>query len=207
MDVYTEGCILTFKVKKLIRPAIFLDRDGTLTKRQGVTLVKSQLRLQRGASRLIHFINSLGLPVVVITNQGSVARGHITLRGVRNLHRHVHKLLEKKGARIDAFYFCPHHPTEGVIKRYRVICSCRKPRTGLFKRAAKDLDLDLRKSVMIGDTTLDIMAGKHAGMKTVLVKTGHKGQDRTFDVKADYTVTSLTALRPLLDKIYKKTWS
>jgi len=110
--------------------------------------------------------------VVVVTNQAGVARGYFPESRVADVHTRLSALLAERGARIDAYYHCPHHPTAG-IGRYRVDCNCRKPKPGLLIAAAHELDINLSRSWMIGDKSCDAGAGRAAGCRTVLVRTGH----------------------------------
>ncbi len=173
------------------KAAIFLDRDGTLTKSPDLTWQENQLELANGIAEEIAACNALGIPVIVITNQPVVARGWITEDGVRALHETLNGLLGAYGAYIDAFYFCPHHP-EATLPEYRAKCDCRKPEIGLFKKAAESIPIDFKNSFMIGDMTQDILAGKNAGCHTILVKAGHGGNDGKYAVTADYTVPTAT---------------
>lgn len=198
-----KGGVSPKKRSKRKGSAVFFDRDGTLTRHWGIVLKKEDLKIQRGAHRTIRFINKLGLPVIVITNQGSVARGTITEKGLRALHEHIQKDLKKGGAFIDRFYFCPHHPTEGKLKKYSIACDCRKPNPGMLKDAAKRFNLDLEKCLFVGDTTTDIATGNNVGAKTVLVKTGHAGTDKKFKVRPDYSVKSIAHLIPVI-KLWQK---
>jgi D-glycero-D-manno-heptose 1,7-bisphosphate phosphatase len=108
----------------------------------------------------------------VVTNQPVVARGLCTEKEVVEVHDHIQTRLEEgAGIKLDAFYFCPHHP-EATVKDYRIICPCRKPRAGMLEQAARDLGLDLKRSFMVGDRITDVIAGHAAGCTTVQVETG-----------------------------------
>lgn len=180
---------------KTRKPVVFLDRDGTLTKSPDLTWQESQLEFADGIAAEIAACNAAGIPVIVITNQPVVARGWITEDGVEALHARLNGLLNAFGARIDAFYFCPHHP-EATLPEYRANCDCRKPATGLFKKATRDFPVDFAKSFMIGDMTQDILAGKNAGTKTILILAGHGGTDGKYGVTPDYTAqTAAEAVR------------
>ena len=181
-----------FNFKKLQR-AIFLDRDGVLIQRHLLTWQKKQMRLAPKIAKLIKKFNEQNIPIIVITNQPVVARGLITENGVNALHKILQDRLKKQGAKIDKFYFCPHHP-EATLKKYRKKCSCRKPNIGLIKKAAKEFNVDLKKSFFIGDMTQDILAGKRAKMKTILLtNSGYKGNDEKFKIKPDYKEPTLTS--------------
>lgn len=179
---------------------LILDRDGVLTSRHLLTWKKSQLRLSRGIAQGIKFFNDKKIPVVVITNQAVVARGWITEAGVERLHQVLNKRLKKSGAHVDKFYFCPHHP-EATIASYRKICACRKPGTKQLKDAAREWRFNLKKSVFIGDMTQDILAGKRVDAKTILVMSGHGGQDRKFNVRADFEARDIVAALNLAKRL------
>lgn len=152
--------------------AVFLDRDGTINEEVGYLSRPDQLRLIPGASRAIRLINEGGMKAVVVTNQSGVARGYFSEEMVETIHGRLDEMLRAKGARIDRFYFCPHHPVYGNGP-YKIACSCRKPESGLFLRASEELDIDLARSYVVGDMLKDIDAGKRVGAKGVLVRTGY----------------------------------
>lgn len=152
--------------------AIFLDRDGTINEEVGYIENLDRLLIIPAAFEAIRMINLSGMKAVVITNQSAIARGIVTEDFVRQTHDHLQASLKKKGAAIDAFYYCPHHPTAGNPPLCRT-CACRKPEPGLFWQAAQDLNLDLSSSFMIGDRYNDIAAAHRAGVRGVLVKTGY----------------------------------
>lgn len=154
------------------RAAIFVDRDGTINEEVGYLDRLENLQLIPGAAEAIRLINASGRKVVVVTNQSGVARGLFAESFVAETHACLNELLRAKGARIDAFYFCPHHPTEGRGE-YRRECDCRKPAPGLLLRAAAELHLDCARCHIVGDTLQDIAAGAAAGVRGILVRTGH----------------------------------
>lgn len=153
-------------------PAIFLDRDGVINKEVGYLDSLDKLMIFPSTFEAVRLINLSGFKAVVVTNQAGVAKGLFTEAFVRETHEYLQAALKQKNAAIDAFYYCPHHPTEGS-PRYRRICDCRKPAPGLFLQAANDMDIDLSASFMIGDRYRDIEAAHRAGAKGVLVKTGY----------------------------------
>lgn len=156
----------------MLRDAVFLDRDGTLIDEVNYLSSPDQVRLIPGAAAAVRRLNEMGVLVVVVTNQAGVARGYFPESRVAEVHARLSALLAEHGARIDAYYHCPHHPTAGV-GRYRVECDCRKPKPGLLRSAAHDLDINLSRSWMIGDKRCDAGAGLAAGCRTLLVRTGH----------------------------------
>lgn len=157
------------------RPAVFLDRDGTIIKDVGFLTDLSAMTLLPRAGEAIRKLNEAGYPVVVITNQSGVGRGLFDERHVGTVHDALRDAIERDGGRIDAFYYCPHHPTKSTEERYRVVCACRKPAPGLLRQAAADLDLDLSRSWMVGDWWRDVEAGIAAGTHTILLRSGHQG--------------------------------
>jgi D-glycero-D-manno-heptose 1,7-bisphosphate phosphatase len=153
------------------RRGLFLDRDGTIVEHVDWLTRPSQLRLMPGAPEAIVRAAAAGFAVVVITNQPVVAHGLADERDVRQVHLALSAMLGAEGARIDAYYFCPHHPA-GSVEPYRTLCACRKPQPGMIVHAARDLGLDLGDSVMVGDRLTDVAAGLGAGCKTVLLDSG-----------------------------------
>ncbi len=153
------------------RPAVFLDRDGVLTREDEWVLAAAQVELLPGAARAVARLNAAGLPVIVVTNQSALARGWLDERGLRAIHARLGELLAAEGARLDAIYHCPHHPSEGE-GALRTACACRKPAPGMLLRAAREHGLDLARSWMIGDALRDLEAAWTAGARAALVLTG-----------------------------------
>ena len=147
------------------RPAVFLDRDGTINEEMGYINHVSRFRLLPEAAPAIRRLNEAGLPVVVVTNQSGAARGYFPPALVEEVHRHLQDLLAREGARLDAIYTCLHAPDAG--------CSCRKPRPGLLLQAAAELGLDLGRSHLVGDRYMDIQTAANAGSHGILVLTGY----------------------------------
>ncbi len=173
------------------RGAVFLDRDGTIIQQVELMCQVSKLRLLPGAAEAIRLFNQENLPVIIVTNQPVIARGICTEHEVELIHDELKRRLLNKGARIDAIYFCPHHPN-ATLEKYRVKCSCRKPEPGMILRAAHEQRVDLGRSVMIGDTTQDVLAGARGGTRTILVRTGHGGRDPwQYDCAPDWTAKNL----------------
>jgi len=139
------------------RPAAFLDRDGTLNVDHGYVHRPEQLEWVTGAPESVRLLNDAGYYVIVITNQSGVARGLFDDAAVKSFHAHMQSALASNGARIDAFYYCPHHP-EGSVKAFAIACDCRKPRTGMLEQAARDWPIDINKSFLIGDKDQDMGA-------------------------------------------------
>lgn len=149
------------------RPAVFLDRDGTLNVEVNYLHRITDLELIPGAAQAIRRLNGAGYLVVVVTNQAGIARGFFDAAAVHQLHAHLAAVLASHGARVDAFYFCPHHP------EFTAACACRKPEPGMLLRAADEHAIDLSRSWLVGDTIGDLGAGDAAGCRTVLVRTGY----------------------------------
>ena len=125
-------------------------------------------------------INLSGYLAIVVTNQPVVARGEVTVEGLQEIHNKMETLLGKEGAYLDGIYYCPHHPDKGFdgeVKELKIVCECRKPKAGLLLQAAQDFNIDLSQSWMIGDSENDVLAGKNAGCKTVLIGESDYGQN------------------------------
>lgn len=163
-DAYTAPVIT--------RPAVFIDRDGTLTEEVGYVNHPSRLRLLPRSAEAIRRLNRAGVAAVVVTNQAGLARGYFTEHVLEAVGADLLAQLAGAGARLDGIYVCPHHPTEGAAP-YRVLCECRKPKPGLLVRAADELQLDLTRSVMVGDKASDLAVAPKVGARSVLVLTGY----------------------------------
>jgi len=151
--------------------AVFLDRDGTINEEVEYLSDLKEFKLLPKVAPAIKLLNEHGFKVIVITNQAGVARGYFGEDKVEEIHQEMKRQLREKRAHLDGIYYCPHHPTEGMGK-YKKNCWCRKPNPGMLEKAAKDFDLDLGKSYVIGDQLTDIELGNNAGCETVLVLTG-----------------------------------
>ncbi|MBI2075758.1 MAG: HAD-IIIA family hydrolase [Candidatus Aenigmarchaeota archaeon] len=171
-----------------MKRAVFLDRDGVINKD---LLTTKRLKIFPNAGRAVKMLNGLGFVVVVVTNQPQIAKGIQRESDIRKINKEIAQRLRKDGARIDAVYYCPHHPEKRTdipdwARKYRIKCRCRKPDTGMLLKAKKKFDIDFSSSYLIGDRTVDIKCGKNIGCTTILVKTGHAGEDGKYDVKPDY---------------------
>jgi D-glycero-D-manno-heptose 1,7-bisphosphate phosphatase len=156
----------------MTRPAVFLDRDGTLLEEAGYLDRLERLVFFPFTIDAVRLLNRAGFAVVVVTNQAGVARGLFKESFVAAAHRHITERLAAGGARVDGFYYCPHHP-EAVVEAFRQTCDCRKPKPGMLTRAAADLDLALDRSFVVGDRWHDLEAGQRVGSRTLLVRTGY----------------------------------
>jgi D-glycero-D-manno-heptose 1,7-bisphosphate phosphatase len=160
----------------LRKPAVFLDRDGVINPLiyhpdHGIVdspFTLSQFTLMPGVARAIRLLNDLGLIVVVVSNQPGIAKRHFSAEMLRSFDRKMKNALKRHGAHVDAVYYCIHHP-QAAIRKYRQVCPCRKPRPGMLKQAAHDLNLSLPDSFMVGDGLTDIEAGHRAGCRTIFV--------------------------------------
>lgn len=153
-------------------PAVFLDRDGTICEEVGYVNHLDRLRVYPWSAKAIRKLNRAGLRVIVITNQSGVARGYFSEKLVRQVHQKISRELAAHRARLDAFYYCPHHP-RAPRGPYRKDCRCRKPSIGMLERAAKRFHIDLKSSYVVGDSYRDMQVGFNAGARTILVKTGY----------------------------------
>lgn len=182
---------------------VFLDRDGTISKEVDNLRSLSQLRILPHAADAIRRLNELSAKVIIITNQPVVARGWITEREVEEIHKELSKRLAKKNARIDAIYYCPHHP-QANDERFRKECTDRKPNIGLIKKAVKDHGLSLDNAYFIGDMTVDIQTAVVAKITPILVKTGYGGQDKKYDAKPSYVAKNLFDAVNIIEKLNTK---
>lgn len=157
--------------KRIRKPAVFLDRDGVLTEECGYVTSVDRLCVFPFAEMCVRQIHEKGYYAIVITNQSGVARG---LFSEEELLRMNACLMQRTG--VDAVFYCPHHP-EGTVEKYRKSCRCRKPGIGMFQEACRKFDIDLTNSYMVGDRAGDVIAGRNAKVKTILVQSGY-GTDR-----------------------------
>jgi len=141
---------------------VFLDRDGVIIRQVDLLTNLAKVKILPGAAEAIRRLNRLGFPVIVITNQPVIARGLIPEEGIAKMNQAIGKRLARSGARVDAWYVCPHHP-KATLSQYRKRCGCRKPGAKMLRDGARDLKLDLKRSWMVGDSLIDIVAGKRAG--------------------------------------------
>ena len=177
----------------MLRPAAFLDRDGTVIEEEGYLNRLERVAFFPWTVDAIRVLNQAGVLVVLVTNQAGVSRGYFDETFVRETHEFINGRLREGGAWIDAFYFCPHHP-DGRVAEFMRTCDCRKPQPGMIRQAARDLEIDLAASVVVGDRWLDIELARAAGTKAVLVRTGygHDEERRPEEtVTADYVADNL----------------
>jgi len=148
-----------------LQPGLLLDRDGVINEECAYLHDPKDLVVIAGVAEGIAVINRRRIPVAVVTNQAGIGRGMYGVEAFHAVNRAIEAILEQSRAHIDAWYFCAHHPDED--------CACRKPRPGMMIAAARDLALDLGRSVLVGDKESDLAAGRAAGCRTVLVRTGY----------------------------------
>jgi D-glycero-D-manno-heptose 1,7-bisphosphate phosphatase len=173
-----------------MKRAVFLDRDGTLVQEAGYLDRLERLVFFPYSIDAVRLLNRGGFAVVIVTNQAGVARGIFKEPFVAEAHRHIAARLEAGGGRIDAFYYCPHHP-EASVAAYRTTCDCRKPQPGMFTRAAADLGVSLKDSFVVGDRWHDLEAGQRVGARGILVRTGY-GRTEEAAPKAGVTPAAVT---------------
>lgn len=161
------------------KPAVFLDRDGTINEQMGYINHISRFVLLPGVGRAIRRLNKHNIPVVVVTNQSGLARGYFPASLLEDVNSKMAAELARDGAHVDGLYICPHHP-EAKEEQYRQDCSCRKPKTGLLEQAAAELDIDLGRSFMVGDRWSDLKCGAAVGAAPILVLTGYGRGDQLY---------------------------
>ena len=188
-----NGLIASKNLKNRQR-AIFLDRDGTMNVSKGFISNADDLELVPGTIEAIKAINKSGALAIVITNQPVIARGECSFEELHNIHNKLKTLLGEKGAFVDDIFYCPHHPDkgfEGEVPELKFDCECRKPKTGMIDEAVKKYNIDLSKSYMVGDSTMDLELARNAGVKSVLVDTGFAGNDGKYDRSCDIEAKDL----------------
>jgi len=155
-----------------MRRAVFIDRDGTISEEVGYINHPSRFRVFPYAAAAIKHLNDHGWLAIVVTNQAGVARGYFSEDMIQTVHAGMTRELENGGARLDAVYYCAHHPSVGEPP-YRLDCDCRKPKPGLISRAARDFDINLAGSWMVGDRYSDVELARNAGVKSMFVLSGY----------------------------------
>ena len=194
-----------------MRPAVFIDRDGTINEQRGYVNHLSRFRLLPGAGKAISLLNKSNRIVVVTSNQSGIARGYFPLELVEEIHEVMRGELGKAGAHVDEIYYCPHHP-DGIVPEYSKECRCRKPKTGLIEKARSEFDIDMERSYVIGDRWNDIEFASNAGLFGILVLTGYGMGDLEYivpgkKIKPSFVAQDLTgAARWILsqDKLFEK---
>lgn len=164
---------------------MFLDRDGVLTKEKGYVVSPEDMEIFPYARECVRRIREKGFIAIVVTNQGGIAKGLFTEETLGEMND---RLIRQTG--VDAVYYCPHHP-EGCMEGYAGICTCRKPSMGMLEAARKDFAVDMDKSWMVGDRASDILTGKNAGIRTILLESGYGTAGLEFAVEPDYVSRDL----------------
>lgn len=180
--------------RNAMQRAVFVDRDGTLNQLRGHLARAEDLELVAGAGAAIQRLNEAEYRVVVLTNQPVIARGEADEADLARIHARLETELGHDGAFLDAIYYCPHHPDRGFageVAELKLVCDCRKPATGMALAAARDLNIDLGRSWMIGDSTADVALAQAAGMRSILVATGEGGRDGKYQARPDFTAPSI----------------
>lgn len=152
---------------------VFLDKDGTLIQDVPYNVDPDKIILCEGAVEGVQNLAAAGYQLFIITNQSGVARGYFPETALVTVEKHLRQLLAAIGVSIAGFYYCPHHP-QGIVKEFAIDCDCRKPRTGLLKKAAKENQIDLFQSWLVGDILNDVEAGNLAGCRTILINNGNE---------------------------------
>jgi D-glycero-D-manno-heptose 1,7-bisphosphate phosphatase len=154
------------------RRAVFMDRDGTISEEVGYVNHPARYRVFPYSAEAVRLLNEAGWLAILVTNQAGVARGYFTEDIIGQVHNVLTEELVKQGARLDAIYYCAHHPTVGA-EPYRLDCDCRKPKPGLIERAAREFEIELAQSWMIGDRYSDIELARNAHVRAALVLSGY----------------------------------
>lgn len=183
--------------------AIFLDRDGTLIEDLGYISNPNQVKLRDGVAEALIELRSMGYKLVVASNQSAVARGIITEKTLGDIHNRLRQLLAEKGAFLDEIYYCPYHP-EGVVARYRKESDWRKPHPGMLLAAARQMDIDLSQSWMLGDSGRDLEAGRQAGCMTILIEhPAHRKRLQPQEPRPDYKAVNIKEAVNIIKKYHR----
>lgn len=175
-----------------LKPAVFLDRDGVLTREKGYVGSLNELEFFDYSSKCIQRIHEKGYLAIVVTNQSGVARGLFSEEELIKMNQYIVDQLE-----IDGLYYCPHYPG-GIIPKYSIKCTCRKPDIGMLKKACETYNIDMSNSWMVGDRDSDIKTGINAGLKTVLLESGYGSGALENNTKPDYILNDLREFINLL---------
>jgi D-glycero-D-manno-heptose 1,7-bisphosphate phosphatase len=154
------------------KPAVFIDRDGTINEQMGYINHPSRFIILPGVPEAFKILNQAGFLAIIVSNQSGVARGYFPMELLYDIHSTMNESVNRHGGRIDGIYFCPHYP-KGSVQEYAFDCDCRKPRTGLIEEARRDFEIDLSRSYMVGDHYTDLELADRAGIKGILVRTGY----------------------------------
>lgn len=205
------------KIKRLNskykRPAIFLDRDGVINEKAGLLYKAEDFKLLNRAAKAIKKINESDFLTIVITNQPVIARNLCSVEQLEQIHKKMDTLLGREGAKVDAVYYCPHHPDKGYPgenPEYKINCRCRKPKIGMIEKAGEEFNIDMESSFLVGDSYRDILCGKNAGLTTIGLMSRDGCKDS--DIEPDYFFEDLyqaiefiinDPFRPFIEKVNK----
>jgi D-glycero-D-manno-heptose 1,7-bisphosphate phosphatase len=154
------------------KPAVFIDRDGTINEQMGYINHPSRFIILPGVAEAFRILNQEGFHAIILSNQSGVARGYFPIDLVYNIHLIMEESIAGQGGRIDGIFFCPHYP-KGSDPKYAMECDCRKPGTGLVNQACEKFEIDLSRSYMVGDHYTDMELADRSHIKGILVKTGY----------------------------------
>jgi D-glycero-D-manno-heptose 1,7-bisphosphate phosphatase len=182
--------------------AVFFDRDGTLIEDPGYLNHPDQVKLLGGAAEVLKELKLLDYRAVVVTNQSGVARGIVSEEMLGRIHERLGELLAQKGAALDGIYYCPYHP-EGVIPKYRQDSDWRKPAPGMLLAAAEEMEIDLTRSWVIGDSLRDVEAGRRAGCRTILLQSASASQEETGTDGPDYVAVNIREAANMIKKFHR----
>jgi mannose-1-phosphate guanylyltransferase/phosphomannomutase len=190
-----------------INKAVFLDRDGVINKNVKDLTSLDQFEMLEGVSTAVELLNKSGYLVIVTTNQPSIAKGFCSFQNIDSIHEEMKHQLASNNAHVDAVYLCPHHPEKGFVGEVpdlKIVCECRKPKPGMMLKAAKDFEINLPKSWTIGDSPIDIEAGRRIGVKTIFITsgggTGSKEEQKYKHVKPDFVACDLLQAAEIIIK-------
>lgn len=155
-----------------MKKCIFLDRDGTINVEKNYLYKIEDFEFEKNVKKGLKKLQDLGYLLIIVTNQSGIARGFYTEEDLKKLNHYIKMELKKESIDILEFYYCPHHKEKGIGK-YKIECECRKPKSGMLEKAISDYNIDRNSSFMIGDNISDLLAGKNAGVRGILVKTGY----------------------------------
>lgn len=177
--------------------AVFLDRDGTVNIDKDYLYKIEDFQFETGVTDTLKYVYDKGYKLIIISNQSGVARGYFAISDVEKLHDHIKKKAAEFGFEITGIYYCPHY-TKGIIKEFSIDCGCRKPGIELIEKAVRDHNIDIKKSFMIGDKEADILAGKYAGLKTVLIGTGYGKETLKTCREYDYYFENISGIKTII---------
>jgi D,D-heptose 1,7-bisphosphate phosphatase len=178
-------------------PAVFLDRDGTVNVDKDYLYKSGDFEFEKDVVRTLKYLYDKGYSLIIISNQSGIARGYFSVSDVEKLHSFINSEAEKNGFKFKAIYYCPHY-RDGKIPGYSIDCECRKPGTGMIEQAVSEHKIDLGRSYLVGDKESDILAGKKAGLKTILVGTGYGKKTAESFSGYDYYFETMAGIRTII---------